>query len=126
MTFKDLLDEVRVRGEKLKDEVLDELVNSKTLGKIVSNPNFVDAVSRVITTTEEVKRSLQKQVTSIFRAMNVPSKVDIAKVGARIAEVEKSIDSLGGKKIAVKKLAKKNTKISVKKAPAKKGKKAKK
>lgn len=106
MNLKDLLDEALSRGEKLKDEILEDIVKSKTLNRIVSNPNFASAVGRVIETTDEVKKVIQKQVKGLFEVMSVPTKHDFAKVGHKIAEMEKSIEHLGAKKIQVKRLAK--------------------
>ena len=117
MNFKDLLDEALNRGEKLKDEILDEVENStKILKHLVSNPGFVNAVSRVIETTDEVKKVIQKQVKGLFQAMNVPSKSDFTKVGHKLAAIEKSIEHFGAKKIQIKKLIK----PAAKKAAAKK------
>jgi hypothetical protein len=95
MNFKDILDEVRDRGEKLKGEILDELIKSKTLNQIVSNKNFINAVSRVIETKDEVKRAIQGQVKSLFQVMDVPNKHELFKIGGKISELEKLIARLG-------------------------------
>lgn len=102
MNFKDLLDEVKVRGEKLKGEILDEIVNSKALLQVVSNKNFVTAVSRVIETKDEVKKVIQKQMKNLFQAMDVPSKVDFSKIGQKLSEMESSIEKLGIAKVAAR------------------------
>lgn len=102
MNFKDLLDEVKVRGEKLKDEILDEIVNSKTLAQIVSNKNFVTAVGRVIETKDEVKKVIQKQMKNLFQAMDVPSKLEFSKIGQKLSEMENSIEKLGIEKVAAR------------------------
>jgi hypothetical protein len=95
MNIKDLLDEVKVRGEKLKDEILDDIVNSKALLQVVSNKNFVTAVSRVIETKDEVKKVIQKQMKNFFQALDVPSKVEFSKIGQKLAAMESSIEKLG-------------------------------
>lgn len=118
MNFKDLLDEALARGEKLKDEILEELVKSKTLNRLVSNPNFASAVGRVIETTDEVKKVIQKQVKGLFQVMNVPSRQDLARVGHKISEMERSIERMGSKKIPVKRLSKPTRKKTAKKPAA--------
>jgi polyhydroxyalkanoate synthesis regulator phasin len=102
MNFKDLLDEVKVRGEKLKGEILDEIVNSKALAQIVSNKSFVQAVGRVIETKDEVKKVLQKQMKNLFQAMDVPTKNEFSKIGAKLSEMENSIEKLGIQKVAAR------------------------
>jgi len=114
MNFKSLLDEAIERGERMKDEVLDELLKSKTLHEVVSNRNFIKAISRVIETKEEIKRTISKQVKSIFLVMDVPTKSEIAKIGNHIVKLENIISKLGEKKIPVKSLRKTKTKTKTK------------
>jgi len=129
MNFSQLLDEVKSRGEKIKREILDEVVKSKTLNLIVSNENFVRAVSSMIATKREVKKVLDRQVKSLIKTMEVVTKRDLSQVLVQIKNVEKAIENLlrdsflkkqPTTKTNNKTSAKKHVKRSAKKKPAKK------
>lgn len=106
MKIKSIIDDALDRGEKIKEDVLNELFKSRTIQDLVSNTHFVKAISRVIETKEEISRSLNKQIKSIFQAMDVPTKADLKKIGRELTKLEKLIDKVGGKKISVKTLPK--------------------
>lgn len=110
MNLKNLLDEVRVRGEKLKTEILDEIVNSKTLNQIVSHKNFVRAVGHVLETKNEVKRVIRHQVRdhlqNLFQIMNVPSKREISRIGEKISAMELSLEKIGTRRMPIQSIPK--------------------
>lgn len=114
MNFKNLLDEVLARGERLKDEVLEELLKSRTLQEVVANKNFIRAVSKVIESKDEVKKVIGKQVKSVFSLMDVPTKSEIAKISNQLIKIENVINKLGERAVPIHSL--KKTQRQVKKA----------
>ncbi len=112
MNFKYILDEAINRGEKIKQEVIAEILKSKTIQEIVMNKNFVKAVTRLIETKEEVKKVINKQVKTIFDMMDVPTQRDLLKIGKKLTKLESILNRVGRKTIPVKSL--KKTKSSTK------------
>ena len=106
MNLRTLIDEAINRGEKIKSEVLSEILQSKTIQEIVTNKSFIRAVSRVIETTDEVKKVINKQVKVIFDMMDVPTKDDILRIGGQVTNLEKFVERIGRSQIAVKVLPK--------------------
>lgn len=109
MNLKTLLDEVIERGEKIKDEVLAEIVKSKKIKEIVSNQHFLHALTRVISTKDEVKRVLNKQVKTVFDLMDVPTQMELKNIASKLRKLEAFIDKLGSHKISVKALTQNKT-----------------
>lgn len=105
MNIKTLLDEAMERGEKIKAEVVSEILKSKTLHELVSNQGFITAVSRIIETKDEVKRVIGRQVKSVFHLMDVPTKEDVKRLGVQLTKLEKAVDDIGRKRMQVKTLA---------------------
>ena len=120
MNFKTLLDEAINRGEKIKAEVLSELFKSKTIQELVSNKNFIKAITRLIETKEEVKKVISKQIKIVFDMMEVPTKGDLLNIGKQLSKLEAMIHSVGSKKIPVNVLKKKKAAPARKKAIKKK------
>lgn len=56
MKIKTILDEAMNKGEKIKSEMIHELLKSKTVHDLVTNKNFIHAVTRIIETKDEVKK----------------------------------------------------------------------
>lgn len=110
MNLKAILDEAKSRGEKLKNEVIAELLKSKTLSEIVSNKHFITALTRVIQTKDEVKKTLNTQIKAILDVMDVPSKEDIMGIAGKLGSLEKIIDKVGRKTIGINILPKFKTK----------------
>lgn len=94
MTFTQLLDELKTRSEKIKQEVLEEVVKSKTLNRIISNENFIRAVSTVISTKREVKKVLNKQIKSLIKTMEVVTHSDLSKLVQQLKNLEAGIEDV--------------------------------
>jgi len=94
MNFTQLLEELKSRGEKIKQEVLEEVVKSKTLNRIIANENFIRAVSTVITTKREVKKVLNKQIKSLIKTMEVVTHSDLSQLVKQLKNLEAGIESV--------------------------------
>lgn len=106
MKLKSFFDDAIDRGEKLKSNLVNELFNSKTVQDLVSNSHFVNAVSRIIETKDEITRVIGKQVKNVFEMMDVPTRDELKRLGLDIGRIEKIIDKVGRNQIAVKVLSK--------------------
>ena len=91
MNLGDFLNEIKIRGEKIKKEVLSEIVKSKTLNQIVSNENFIRAVSSIIATKDEVQKTLRKQMSSLIKTMEFVTHQDLSKMIQQLKNLEKSL-----------------------------------
>lgn len=109
MSLKDILDEVKVRGEKMKDEVVDEIVKSKTLNQIVNNKNFVKAVGKIIETKDEVRKVIRDQVNNVFQALDIPSQDILKTLDRKMSQIETALEKVGAEKIPVTRIKKKTT-----------------
>ena len=112
MNIKQILDEVKDRGDKMKAEIMNELVQSKVVQQIVTNKSFVHAVSRVIRTTDDVKKVIQTQVKHVFNQLDVPTQKELKRIAKQIGQQERLIQSVGKKKVPVTKLRKTKKKAS--------------
>lgn len=115
MNLKTFIDEAINRGEKIKAEVLSEILQSKTIQEIVTNKNFISAVSRMLETKDEVKKVIGRQVKMVFDMMDVPTKNDLLRIGGQVANLEKIVEKVGRSQIAVKVLPKLGFSVAAKK-----------
>lgn len=102
--LKEIIKDVRVKAEQVKNEVVADLVKSKTLNQIVSNKNFLKAVSYAIETKQEIQTTITKQVKDLLKTLNVPHKKELHDLGKKLEAMEKAVERFAANKIQVKTL----------------------
>lgn len=117
MTLKDFLNEAIIKGETMKDEIVEELLKSKVLQEVFSHDLFAKAVSTVLKTKKEVSSVVKANVKSVLQIMDIPTRHDLSSIERKLGSLESSVDKIGKKTIKVN---------SLKKAPVKRAAKAKK
>jgi hypothetical protein len=76
-----LLDQLKARGEAFVTEISNNLL---------SNPTFIEMLKKGLA----AKEAVDKQVGEALRNMNVATRRDLAKMDARLAELEEEIGTL--------------------------------
>ncbi len=95
--LKEVIEDALARGERLKKDIVGQILKSSTLNELISNRRFAETVAKVIQTKDEISRALQKNVQEALRSMSIPSKQQISAYEKRIDHLEKMIDTLGRK-----------------------------
>jgi polyhydroxyalkanoate synthesis regulator phasin len=95
--LKEALEDALARGEKMRQEITREILNSQVFSDLANNQRFVSAVARVIKSREEVARSLQRRVQEAISSMKIPSRAQVKAYEKRVAHLEKEIDVISRK-----------------------------
>ncbi len=107
--LREVIDDAIARGERLKRDIVGQILKSSTLNDLVGNRRFAEAIAKVIRTKEEISTSIRQNVQDALRAMRIPSKQQIVSYERRVEQLERKIDTLGrqvllkGKKTATRK-----------------------
>lgn len=128
MMLREAIEDAIARGEKLRHEIGQEIVNSHLFADLANNPRFVNAVALVIRSKDEVARSLQRRFKETMEMMRIPTREQVRDYEKRVLRLEKELDSVARKMMyrdvssPIKKTTKKKTvaKASAKKTKAKK------
>lgn len=129
--LKEALEEVLIKGEKLRQEVMEDILDNQVFKDLANNPRFVKAVARVIRSKDEVTRSVANVVKEALTKMNLANREQIKAFDRRVNRLEKDLDvvsrrilaKMTGQKPAAKPTAKATTtkkKATPKKATPKK------
>jgi len=106
--LKEVIEDAIARGEKLKKDIVGQILKSATINELISNRRFTDTVAKVIQTKDEIARTIHRNVNVAFKealkTMSIPSKTQISSYERRIEQLEKKIDSMG-RDLMKKKLA---------------------
>ena len=93
--MREVIDDALARGERLKKDIVAQILKSATINELVNNKRFADTIARVIQTKDEVGRILRQNVQEALRVMSIPSKQQISAYERRVDQLERRIDSLG-------------------------------
>ena len=118
--LRQVIDDALSRGEKLKKDIIAEIISSATLRDLVNNKAFISTVAKVIQTKQEVSATLKQSVHEALKVMKIPSREAIQGYERKILSLEKHLDQLD-RKLMVKSAKKKaSKKKKTKKKAAKK------
>lgn len=93
--LKEIIDDALTRGEKLKKDIVGQILKSATLNELVHNKKFAETIAKVIQTKDEITRTIQRNVHETLRAMSIPSRQQLSSYERRIDQLERKINTLG-------------------------------
>ena len=93
--LREVLEDAITRGERLKKDIVGQILKSATLNELINNRKFTQTVAKVIQTIDEITRSCQKNVQDVLRTMSIPSQSQISAYEKRVDLLERKIESMG-------------------------------
>jgi len=117
--LKEALEDALARGGQFRQEITKDILSSQFVSELVNNPRFINAVSAVIRSKEEVARTLQKKVKDVMGVMNIPTRQQVRSYERRVARLERELDAVA-RKLGRKKTAVRKTKTTARKTKTRK------
>ncbi len=102
--LKEVIEDALARGERLKKDIIGQILKSATLNELINNKRFAETIARVIQTKDVIGRSIHRNVIDALRAMSIPSKQQIQSYQRRVEMLEKKLDHIG-RRVLRKKLS---------------------
>ena len=93
--LREVIEDAIARGERLKKDIVGQILKSSTLNDLIHNRKFTETIARVIQTKDEIARTIHRNVQDALRTMSIPSKNQISSYEKRIETLERKIDSMG-------------------------------
>lgn len=111
MSIRTAMEEAFQRGEKIKDQLIHDVMNSPAVGELLQNEIFLKSVSKVLNTKYELKKAFRSNVRNVLRLFNVPSRDEIHSMERKITRLESEIDGIH-RRVMTARLSKSNGKKS--------------
>lgn len=92
--LKEALEDALARGGQIRNEITKDLLNSQFVADLANNPRFINTVSAVIRSKDEVTRTIQKKVKEIMTVMNIPTRQQLRSYERRVAKLERDLDTI--------------------------------
>ncbi len=86
-------EDIVARGNKLRQEITKDVLNSKVVSTLASSPRLVNTVSQVIRSTSDVNKVLEKSVSEVLEFLKIPSCQQVKAYEKRIAKLEKQVNA---------------------------------
>jgi Asp/Glu/hydantoin racemase len=120
--LREVLDDALSRGERLKHDIITEIVSSATLRDLINNKSFIDTITKIIRTKHEVSTLIRDNVQEALKAMHIPSRSQLNAFERKVLQLERQLDQVSRKLVlkAKKKTTKKKAKKTAKKTAKKK------
>lgn len=93
--LREILEDAICRGEKLKKDIVRQVLSAAALNDLINNKRFAHSIARVIRTKHEISHLLRRNVQDILRMMSIPSREQISAYERRVQRLEGQIDRLG-------------------------------
>lgn len=93
--IREVIEDALARGEKLKKDIVGQILKSATLNELINNRKFTDTIAKVIQTKDEISRTITRNVQDALKAMSIPSKQQITAYEKRVEMLERKIETIG-------------------------------
>lgn len=93
--LREVIEDALERGERLKKDIVGQILKSATLNELLNNRKFAETIARVIQTKDEITRTITRNVQDVLKAMSIPSKQQITAYEKRVDMLEKKLESIG-------------------------------
>lgn len=94
MSIRTAMEEAFQRGEKIKDQLLHDFINSQAVGELLQNEVFLKSLSKVLNTKYELQKAFRSNLKNVLRMFNVPSRDEIHSMERKITRLESEIDGI--------------------------------
>ncbi len=95
MGFKTLLDEAFHKGERVKEELLVEIVNSRLFHELTRTEAFAQAIETILKTKESISHLLHGRMKVLFDVLDLPSREEVEAMNAKVIRLSNQIERLG-------------------------------
>ncbi|HCU24204.1 MAG TPA: hypothetical protein DF383_04225, partial [Deltaproteobacteria bacterium] len=85
------MEEAFHRGEKIKNQLVHDLLNSETVGELMQNEYFLKSLSALMNTRYELKKAFRSNIKSVLRIFDLPSRDEIHSMERKLSRLETEI-----------------------------------
>lgn len=94
MSLRSAMEEAFHRGEKIKDQFVNDMMNSPTVNHFLQNELFLKSMTKLLNTKYELKRAFKTNFKTMLQVFNVPTRDEINSMERKIHRLENEIDGI--------------------------------
>jgi len=105
MSIRTTMEEAFHRGERIKEQILHDVMNSQAVGELLQNEYFLKSLSALMNTKYELKKALRHNLKSVLKIFDLPTRDEINTMERKLNRLESEIDGIH-RKVMTARLAK--------------------
>lgn len=105
MSIRTAMEEAFQRGEKIKEQILHDVLNSEAVGDLMQNEYFLRSLSALMNTKYELKKAIRTNLKSVLKIFDLPTRDEINTMERKLHRLETEIDGIH-RKVMTTRLAK--------------------
>ncbi len=113
MEPRGFLEEALQRGEKFKSQLIEDIFESRLVGRLLGNKKFLDGVAGLLNAKSKLEENVGKNLHQIFKFLEIPTREEIASMEKKIRLLENTLDNVQRKALS-RSLRKKAAKVVTK------------
>ncbi len=94
MGLRNAMEEAFHRGEKIKNQIISDVMNSQAVNELLQNEIFLRSLTKVINTKYELQKALRNNVKNVLKLFNLPSREEISVMERKLHRLETEIDGI--------------------------------
>ena len=105
MSIRTAMEEAFQRGEKIKEQILHDVMHSEAVGELMQNEYFLRSLSALMNTKYELKKAIRTNLKSVLKIFDLPTRDEINTMERKLHRLETEIDGIH-RKVMTARLAK--------------------
>lgn len=97
MGIRRSMEEALQKGEKIKDQFINDLMRSQAVNQLLQNEVFLKSLTKVVTAKYEIEKSVKTNIQTVLKALNLPSRDELSTVKRKLHRLEDEMDILNQK-----------------------------
>jgi len=102
MSIRTAMEEAFHKGEKIKDQLLADVMGSQAVNDLLQNELFLRSLTKVINTKYELQKALKNNVKNVLKLFNLPSREEISMMERKLNRLENEIDGIQRKVLSTR------------------------
>ncbi len=94
MGIRNAMEEAFQRGEKIKDQIIHDVMSSQVVNDLLQNEVFLSSLTKVMNTKYELKKAIRSNLKNVLKMFNVPSRDEIHVMERKLNRLETEIDGI--------------------------------
>jgi len=94
MSVQSFLEQALQRGERIKSQMLEDLMNSGVVNQLLKNEKFLNGVVAVLNFKSGVEKKIHRNINFLMKLCEIPTRDEINGMEKKIRHLETEIESI--------------------------------
>lgn len=112
MSLHNFFEQALQRGERIKSQMLEDLMNSGMVNQLLKNEKFLNAVVALLNVKSSVEKKIHRNINFLMKMCEIPTRDEIQGMEKKIRHLETEIEGIH-RRVLTQSLRRKAAKVVV-------------